>query len=128
MEKKCLAGINKVRFWDFSLHEEKLSRNGGCYGFWTDYSRTDGDMWEISHGTTADMEFCPVCGHFGDHYEGDECIYESGYSCGEYEVISEGELLSIIEKALEEDSEDKEIKFMDESGNWTSITTLDNPQ
>ena len=77
-------------------------------------------MWEISHGTTADMEFCPVCGKFGDHYEGDECVYESGYSCGEYEVISEDDLLSIVEKALEEESEDKEIKFMDDSGSWSA--------
>lgn len=47
----------------------------------------------MSYGTTADFDYCPVCGNFDDHYVGNG---DEEYSCGEYEIISEDELLKRI--------------------------------
>lgn len=88
-----LNGINKVRFNDYSDYNPEKCNNGGCYGFWTDYNRTD-NGWMVSYGTTADFEYCPVCGSFDNHYVGDE---DEEYSCGECEIISDEELLKRIE-------------------------------
>lgn len=87
-----LDGIKRIRMNDFSEYDSEKCRNGGCYGFWTDYDRVK-DGWEISYGTTSDLEYCPVCGCFNNHYVGDE---ECEYSCGEYEIISDEELLNRI--------------------------------
>lgn len=88
-----LNGINKVRFNDYSDYNPEKCNNGGCYGFWTDYNRTD-NGWMVSYGTTVDFEYCPVCGSFDNHYVGDE---DEEYSCGECEIISDEELLKRIE-------------------------------
>lgn len=86
-----LKGIIKVRFNDFSEYESGKSNNGGCYGFWIDYTRLENGTFEISYGTTSDFEYCPVCGSFDDHYEGDNT-----YSCGEFSTVTETELLNLI--------------------------------
>ena len=101
MEKEELKGINKVRFCDYTQYEAEKSCNGGCYGFWTDYTRLEDGNWEVSYGTTADLPYCPVCGSFNDHYEGDDCCYESGYSCGDCEVVTEEKLLELINEFKE---------------------------
>ena len=106
---KDLKGIKRVRFNDSDYDSEKCN-NGGSYGFWTDYSRLENGNWEISYGTTADFEYCPVCGNFNDHYEGDYSCYESGYSCGEYETITEAELLKRINEFEETNDEYIEYK------------------
>ena len=98
-----LDGISRVRFNDYSKYEPGKSNNGGCYGFWTDYNRLENGLFEISYGTTADFEYCPVCGCFHNHYEGDDSCYESGYSCGEYETVIESELLKLINNFEETD-------------------------
>ena len=99
--KKNLNGIKRVRFCDYTSYEAEKSSNGGCYGFWKDYNRLDDGNWEVSYGTTADFEYCPVCGSFNEHYEGDDCCYDSGYSCGDFETVTEEELLKLrIENAF----------------------------
>lgn len=95
-----LAGIRKVRFNDFSEYESGKSNNGGCYGFWTDCSRLENGNWEVSYGTTADFNFCPVCGSFDDHYVGEDDIE---YSCGEFATVTESELLKLINDFEETD-------------------------
>lgn len=67
-------------------------------------------LTRAGYGTTADFEYCPVCGNFNDHYEGDDCCYESGYSCGEYETITEAELLKRINEFEETNDEYIEYK------------------
>ena len=91
--KTNLEGIKRVRFNDFSEYESGNSNNGGCYGFWTDYNRLENGLFEVSYGTTADFNFCPVCGSFNDHYVGEDDIE---YSCGEFETVTEAELLKLI--------------------------------
>ena len=98
-----LENIKRVRFNDFSEYESGKSNNGGCYGFWTDYTRLENGKFEVSYGTTSDFEFCPVCGSFNNHYEGDNSYYKSGYSCGEFESITENELLKLINNFKETD-------------------------
>lgn len=88
-----LDGISRVRFNDYSEYNSDKCNNGGCYGFWTDYDRTESG-WLVSYGTTADFDYCPVCGSFNNHYVGDD---DEEYSCGEYEIIPEEELLNKIE-------------------------------
>lgn len=106
---KDLTKINIIRFNDYTNYDSDKCRNGGCYGFWTDYNRLENGTWEISYGSTADMEFCPCCGSFNDHYEGDDCCYDSGYSCGDFETVMESELLEIINNFTE--TEDKNIEY-----------------
>lgn len=95
-----LKNHNKIRISDYSEYKEGLSNNGGCYSFWETYTRTE-NGFEISHGTTADFEFCKICGSFG------------GCSCtdDDYETISEEELINRIEKA--KIKEDCFVEYLD---------------
>ena len=88
-----LNNIGKVILSDYTEYDSEKCRNGGCYGFRTNYNRVK-NGWAVSYGTTADFEYCPVCGSFNNHYIGDGDIE---YSCGEYEVISEETLVKIID-------------------------------
>lgn len=100
-----LDGVNKVRVNDFSEYEEGKSNDGGCYGFWTDYVHQSNGKWEVSYGTTADMEFCPCCGRFEDHWDGED------YSCGEYEQISTKELLETLNYAEKREKEEEGVSI-----------------
>lgn len=100
MKKEELENVKKVRFNDFSEYDSEKCSNGGSYGFWTDYSHLENGNWEISYGTTADMEFCPCCGSFGDHYD----YGEEEYSCGDFETVTTDELLEKI-NSFEENAE-----------------------
>lgn len=74
----------KITIKDYSSYEPEKCSDGGAYGFWTEYLYKGGDIWEISYGTTADMEFCPCCGSFNSHYD-----YENEeYSCGDFDTIN----------------------------------------
>lgn len=97
---KKLDRVKRVRFNDFSNYDSDKCRNGGCYGFWTDYNRLENGLFEVSYGTTADFDFCPVCGSFNDHYIGKDDIE---YSCGEFETVTESELLKLINNFEETD-------------------------
>lgn len=110
MKKAELKNVKQVIFNDFSEYDPEKCNNGGCYGFWTDCSRLENGNWEISYGTTADIDYCPRCGSFNDHYECDGCCYDSGYSCGEFETITTDELLKEINSFEERDGEYIEFK------------------
>lgn len=91
-----LNDYNRVRINDYTNYDAEKCNNGGCYAFFTDYIKRPDGKWEISYDTTADLEYCPVCGSFENHRGDVNCPYESGYTCGEFKVISEEELLNII--------------------------------
>lgn len=78
---KSLEGIQRVRFNDFSEYESEKSANGGAYGF------------------------CPVCGSFDDHR-----LEDGTYECGEFQTVSEEELIEEINKFVETDDEFIEYK------------------
>lgn len=115
-----LKGIKRVRFCDYTEYDSEKCNNGGAYGFWTNYFRLDNDEWKVSYGTTADFSYCPVCGSFNDHYKGDDCYYKSSYSCGEFKIITEKELLKRINNFQE--TECKYIEFDEkEKSNFSKI-------
>lgn len=104
-----LEGINRVIFYDFSGYDSEKSNNGGCYGFWTQYDRT-AENFEVSCHTTSDFVYCPCCGSFNDHYASEEDdIYGSGYTCGQFEIVTEPELLKMINNF--EETEDRYIEY-----------------
>ena len=110
-----LEGIKSVRFDNYTKYDSEKCNDGGCYGFfWTNYTRLDDGRWKVSYGTTADIKYCPCCGVFRDHYEGDDSCYESGYSCGEFETVTDEELLNIINSF--EETEDEYIEFRYKDG------------
>lgn len=106
MKREELGNVKRVRFNDFSEYDSEKCSDGGSYGFWTDYSCLENGNWEISYGTTADMEFCPCCGSFGDHYDYDK----EEYSCGDFETVTTDELLEKINSFEEREGEYIEFK------------------
>ena len=60
---------------------------------------------EVSYGTTAEFDFCPVCGSFDDHR-----LEDGTYECGEFQTVSEEELIEEINKFVETDDEFIEYK------------------
>jgi hypothetical protein len=101
---KSLEGIQRVRFNDFSEYESEKSANGGSYGFWTDYTCLENGRWEAS-AHRAEFDFCPVCGSFDDHR-----LEDGTYECGEFQTVSEEELIEEINKFVETDDEFIEYK------------------
>lgn len=106
MRKEEMKNIKRVRFNDYSNCDPEKCNDGGSYGFWTDYSCLENGNWEISYGTTADMEFCPCCGSFGDHYD----YGEEEYSCGDFETVTTDELLEKVNSFEEKEGEYIEFK------------------
>ena len=97
--------FSKIRFNDFTDYDSDKCRNGGAYGFWTEYVRLESGNWEMSYGTTSDIEFCPVCGSFNDHYVGEDSPCESGYLCGEYETATKEEVMELVNNFKETENE-----------------------
>lgn len=104
--------IKKIRLNDFSEYEAGKCNNGGCYGFWTDYFRLDSGLFEAVYRTTADFDYCPVCGSFNSHYQGEDSYYESEFSCGEFKTVTEAEMLNLINNF--EETEDCYIEYEEE--------------
>lgn len=111
-KKLSLNGVIRVTMRDYSDYDSEKCHDGGHYGFWVDYDRLANGKWEVSYGTTADIEYCPCCGRFADHYVGDSCHYDSGYSCGEYQTITETELLKLINNFKEVDGKSIEYQML----------------
>jgi hypothetical protein len=40
------------------------TRNGGSYDFWTTFTRAEAGDYEVRYRTSADFEYCSVCGAF----------------------------------------------------------------
>lgn len=109
MSNSDLYKVKEVRFIDDTNYKDGLENDGGCYKFWTKFTRLSNWKWLISYGTSSDMEYCPVCGKFAEHYIGKGTWTKSGYSCGEYAIIPEEEVLHIINSYKETDK--KHIEF-----------------
>lgn len=95
-----LSKFNKIRFNDYSEYDDTRCNNGGCYGFWDNYTRCD-DGWRVSYGTTAEFDFCPICGGFGN---------SCGCSDEDYLIVTTEELLDKI--ASFEEDEDHFIEYL----------------
>nr|WP_270249122.1 hypothetical protein [Coprococcus catus] len=108
---KNLNNIESVKFCDYTSYDPNKCHDGGSYAFYKNYKRDDNGMWYAVYSTTADFDYCPCCGIFSDHYDED---YESGYSCGEFETVTDEELLDIINSF--EETEDEYIEFRYKEG------------
>ena len=87
----------EVEFQDWSQYVEGKSSNGGCYMFSEHYYYSEkSDLWRKEYEISADFEYCPVCGRFGNHEEYDEDESFAGYSCGRQAMISSAKLINII--------------------------------
>lgn len=63
----------EVEFQDWSQYEEGKSSNGGCYMFSEHYYYSEqSDLWHKEYETSADFEYCPVCGRFENHMKYDK--------------------------------------------------------
>lgn len=61
-----LNGVKKVTIVDWSEYDPNLCCNGGKYMYETTYHRRSSGEWDVLYSTSADFEFCPYCGMFGD--------------------------------------------------------------
>lgn len=93
-----LDGITQIRLRDDTEYNYKLCRNGGCYGYWTDYERLKNNLFRVSYGTTSEFSYCPACGAWDYHDIGN-----GEFSCGDYQTITESELWEIIHNFEEDD-------------------------
>lgn len=105
MNQEELDKIQRVRMNDFTEYDYDRCYNGGCYGFWTEYTRMEDGKWRENYGTTSDLEFCPVCGVFGNHWDDEEEKYE----CGDFNYITDEKLLLLINGFIE--TEDEYLEF-----------------
>jgi hypothetical protein len=60
--------IIKVR--DERGYKPETSHDGGDYRFTTVYTQKGDNQWEVLHFTTADFNYCALCGSF---YQGEFC-------------------------------------------------------
>lgn len=95
-----LNAIDIIRLSDYSDYDPDLANDGGKYAFWTDYRRFKND-WIVEYGTTADFDYCPICGTFATHYD------DSGeYVCGDAGIVSTDKLRGIIREFRAEHKND----------------------
>ena len=99
MEIKNLKNVNEVVFHDYSQFVEGKGNNGGCYAFYTVYRR-NGKHFEVHYETSSEFQYCPICGTFGAC-----CCKED-----DIEIVSESELIEIINQFEETDDEYFEMK------------------
>ena len=54
----------KVKIDDNSKYKSETCNTGGDYGFSTYYTERPDGRFDVTHSTTADFAFCPLCGRF----------------------------------------------------------------
>lgn len=106
-----LDNVKSVSFCDYTSYDPDKCHDGGSYAFYKNYKRDYNGKWYAVYSTTADFDYCPCGGIFSDHYDEE---YESGYSCGEFETVTDEELLDIINSF--EETEDEYIEFKVKDG------------
>lgn len=99
-----LDNVVRVHIVDYSDYDPDNCHTGGQYLFWEDYRRVE-EGWEVSYHTSAEFDYCPICGNFGRC----DCSEE------EYEIISDNQLLEEIQYAL--GKEDVEVTYTKEQQN-----------
>lgn len=54
----------KVKIVDRTHFVSETSHNGGDYSFTATYHQIADDKFEVSYSTSADFDYCPLCGSF----------------------------------------------------------------
>ena len=99
--KADLTGICRINAIDYSDYIAEKSHDGGHYAFYTTFVKEEYDdkSWYIMYSSSSDFACCPVCGQFADHNDPNrDTCYDSGYTCGEFEVVSADEMKERIEQ------------------------------
>lgn len=112
-----LEQFSKIMLNDYTGYKSNLCNNGGRYGFWKKYTFLGQGKWEVSYSCTTDLDYCPVCGQFNDHYDEDSWC-KSNYSCGEYTIISTRELEERIASFKAEKKFNKEVIVKNDSRHY----------
>lgn len=86
-----IKNINVIKTVDMSDFVEGMDNNGGHYSYWTEYTRTADDVWEMTEHTSG--EFCPYCGSW-------DC---SGECSPEAERIYTEDLVVILNSFVEDE-------------------------
>lgn len=84
-----IKNVNTIRVYDDLEYDPELGNNGGAYRYWTKYTRTADNVWEITDHTSG--EFCLYCGSW-------ECSGE----CSEPEHISTNKLVEFLNNFVED--------------------------
>lgn len=81
--------------------------------YWTEYNRLDEEHFSVSYKTSYKRRIhCPVCG-MNEKHKSDDAVYDSGYICGEYDIVTESEILKIVEASeLRNDESKCEIEYI----------------
>ena len=96
-----LSGICRINVIDYSDYIAEKSHDGGHYAFYTTFVKEEYDdkSWYIMYSSSSDFACCHVCGQFADHNDPNEdTCYDSGYTCGEFEILSTDEMKERIEQ------------------------------
>lgn len=107
MKQIDINECSEIIVTDNSEYVPEKSHDGGCYSFSTIYRKTVEGTWMLTFETSADFDYCPICGSFGNHYD----YEEDEYTCGEPHVVTTEELLERL--ADIEDNEDYDVTFID---------------
>ena len=85
--------ILRLTVSDFTDYDSRYCRNGGRYGFWTNYENYEGnDAYVVKEFTTG--EFCPYCGSWdcsGDCTEPETAEKLPEYSPEQLQKLKQGE-------------------------------------
>ena len=106
-EEKENEKMKKVILNDYRNYDERKCRNGGAYGFETEYTRKENGMYKVSYYTTADLDFCPCCGNFVGNDDHSDC---------QYEEVSEDDVREFIKEFLQKNADDKENCYVSIDG------------
>lgn len=76
-----LRNVNRVDITNWTEYDPDRCNNGGAYSYTTIYRR-NGDRWAVTYSTSAEFDYCPYCGRFGD-----DCGYTHPEHISTYELI-----------------------------------------
>lgn len=66
--------MRSIRVCDYTEYREDKCHNGGSYVYFTCFDEVGKDDWVVSYGTSAEFEYCPAMGNFGNCCDNcDEC-------------------------------------------------------
>jgi hypothetical protein len=111
-----LEGMSAVRIIDDSEYEAGMCCNGGHYRFFVDYRQVSPGVWSVQFGTTAEFDFCELCGSFGQHHHADWAETSDGWELDEWWECGDGSLERIstgalLEEILRVERSDQECRY-----------------
>lgn len=98
-----------VKVTDWSQYVSGKSSTGGCYSFTTKFfPNEDASLFEVKYYTSADIDYCDVCGSFQTCSRCNS--YINGECCSGYETMTQEEVVEYLESV--QSDENFEITFV----------------